>query len=116
MKKIYKYVTEELPTNVPIPLGTPIQVNCFVDSDHNGYQITHRSQSGILFFCNSAPIYWYPKKQNTFEVSTYGAGLVASRLAAELVASLCYKRQMFGIPVDGPSNILCDNKSVYRKN
>ena len=52
MNKVYKYATEELPTNVPIPLGTPIQVNCFVDSDHAGDRLTRRSQSGILLFCN----------------------------------------------------------------
>ena len=112
MKKVYKDVNEELPTNAPIPLGTPIQVNCFVDSDHAGDRITRRSQSGILLFCKSAPIYWYSKKQNAVETSTYGAD--ALRLAAELVVSLCYKLQMFGIPVDGPSNIFCDNESVYR--
>ena len=90
MKKVYKNTTEELPTNAPTPLGTPIQVNSFLDSDHYGYQLPRRSHSGILLFYNSAPIYWYPKKQNTFEVSTYGAGLVASRLAAELVVLLRY--------------------------
>ena len=73
MKKIYKYVTEELHTNVPIPLGTPIQVNRFVDSDHAGNRLTRSSQSGILLFCNSIPIYWFSKKQNTVEASTYGA-------------------------------------------
>ena len=49
-KKVYKDATEELPTNAPIPLGTPIQVNCFVDSDHYGDQLTRRSQSGMLLF------------------------------------------------------------------
>ena len=97
MKKVYKDVTQELPTNAPIPLGTPIQVNCFVDYDHAGDRLTRRSQSGILLFCNSAPIYWYSKKQNTVEASTYGAELVALHLAAELVVSLCCKLQMFGI-------------------
>ena len=114
MKKVYKDTTEELPTNAPIPLGTPIQVNCFVESDQAGDRLTRRSQSGILLFCNSAPIYWYSQKQNMFEASTYGAELVALSLEAELVASLCYKLRMFGIPVDGTSNILCDNESVYR--
>ena len=114
MKKVYKDETEELPNNALIPLGTTFQVNCFVDSDHAVDRLTRCSQSGILLFCNSAPIYWYPKKQNTVEASTYGAELVALRLAAELVVSLRYKLRMFGIPVDGISKIFCDNESVYR--
>ena len=34
---------------------------------------------------------------------------------SELVVSLRYKFRMFGIPVNGPSNIFCENESVYRK-
>ena len=95
-------------------MGPPIQVNCFVDSDHAGDRLTRCSQSGILLFCNLAPIYWYAKKQNMVEAYTDGAELVLLPLAEELVVSLCYKHRMFGIRVDGPSNIFCDNESVYR--
>ena len=31
------------------------------------------------------------------------------------MVSLRYKLQMFGIPVNGLSNIFCENESVYRK-
>ena len=95
-------------------MGKTIQVNCFVDSDHAGDRLTRCSQSGILLFCNSAPIYWYSNKQNTVEAFTYGAELVALHVAAELVVSLHYKLRMFSIPVDGPSNIFFENESVYR--
>ena len=47
MKKVDKDATEESPINAPIPLGTPIQVNCFVYYDHAGDRLTRRSQSGI---------------------------------------------------------------------
>ena len=30
------------------------------------------------------------------------------------MASLRYKLRIFGIPVNGPSNIFCENESVYR--
>ena len=114
MEKVYKYLTEELPTNAPVSLGTPIQVKYFLDSDHDGNWLTRRSQSGILILCNSAPMYWYTKKQNTVEASTYGPKLVASCLVADLVASFCYKLRISGIPVIGPSNIFCDNESLHR--
>jgi hypothetical protein len=34
------------------------------------------------------------------------------RIAVELLESLRYKLRMFGIPLDGPVNTFCDNKSV----
>ena len=37
---------------------------------------------------------------------------VALRIATELVKALRYKLRTFGIPVDGPCNIFCDNQSV----
>ena len=34
------------------------------------------------------------------------------RIAVELIESMCYKLRMFGIPINGPANVFCDNKSV----
>ena len=32
----------------------------------------------------------------------------------ELIAALQYKIRMFGIPIDGPTEIFCDNEAVYK--
>jgi hypothetical protein len=37
---------------------------------------------------------------------------VALRIATELIESLRYKLRMFGVPLDGPANVMRDNKSV----
>lgn len=34
--------------------------------------------------------------------------------AVELIESLIYKLRMFGVPVEGPMNIFCDNKAFYK--
>jgi hypothetical protein len=34
--------------------------------------------------------------------------------AVELIERLRYKLRMFGIPIDGPTNIFCDNQAVYK--
>ena len=34
------------------------------------------------------------------------------RIAVEMIEALRYKLRMFGIPIDGPANVFCDNKSV----
>ena len=34
--------------------------------------------------------------------------------AIELIEALRYKLRMFGIPIDGPTNIFCDNEAVTK--
>ena len=114
MHEIYPDAKEELPPNAPEARGNPLQINCFVDSDHAGDRITRRSQTGIIIYCNSAPIIWYSKRQSTVESSTFGAEFVALRIATELIISLRYKLRMFGIPVLDHANVFCDNESVYK--
>jgi hypothetical protein len=61
---------------------------------------------------NSAPIAWYSKRQNTVESSTFGSEFVALRVATEMCQALRYKLRMFGVAIDGPTSVMCDNKSV----
>ena len=34
--------------------------------------------------------------------------------AVELIEALRYKLRMFGVPIDGATNIFCDNEAVYK--
>ena len=34
--------------------------------------------------------------------------------AVELSEALRYKLRMFGVPIEGPTNIFCDNEAVYK--
>jgi hypothetical protein len=62
----------------------------------------------------NAPIIWYSKKQNTVESSTFGSELVALRVARDLIAALRTKLRLFGVPLKGPANVLCDNLGVVK--
>jgi hypothetical protein len=110
----YKYAEEPIPPNMPTPRGRLLSTHCFVDSDHAGDKVTRRSQTGILIFCNRAPVIAYSKRQNSVETSTYGSELVAMKQAVELIRSLRYKLRMFGIGIEGPTDVFCDNESVYK--
>ena len=110
----YRDAKEAIPDNMPEPRGNVVTTHCFVDADLAGNVKTRRSQTGILIFVNRAPILWHSKKQNTVESSTFGAEIVALKNAIELVEGLRYKLRMFGIPVEGPTNIYCDNEAVYK--
>ena len=105
---------EELPPDMPDPKMKPITINVFFDASFGCDMLTRRSVTGIIIFLNSTPIKWYSKKQNTVETSTYGAELVAGRLACEHVMDYRYKLRMLGIPVNGPSIMLGDNMSVIQ--
>ena len=39
---------------------------------------------------------------------------MALKNAIELIEALRYKLRMFGVPIEGPTNILCDNEAVYK--
>ena len=46
------------------------------------------------------------------ESSTFGSEFVAMRIAKDMAIALRYKLRMFGIPIDGPADVFCDNQGV----
>ena len=110
----YRGATEAIPPNQPEARGNMVITSAFVDADLAGDKKNRRSMTGLLMFLNRAPIHWYSKKQATVEASTFGAEFIAMRTAVEMAESFRYKLRMFGIPVDGSTNIYCDNEAVYQ--
>ena len=110
----YRDAKERLPSDMPQPCGRLVSTHCFIDSDHAGDKVTHRSPTGILIFMNRAPIIWYSKRQNTVETSTFGSEFIAMKTAVEQIESLQYKLRMFGVPLEGPTNVFCDNEAVFK--
>jgi len=113
-KDFYGDVEEELPPSMPKPRGRSIQISAFVDVAHTGNLVTRRSHTGILIFLNNALISWYSKQQNTVETSTFGSEFVSLCIVTEQIKALRYKLRMFGIPIDGPANVFCDNEGVVK--
>jgi Reverse transcriptase (RNA-dependent DNA polymerase) len=110
----YRDVKEAIPGDMPVPRGNGMTTHCFVDASHGSDHATRRSQTGILIFCNRSPIIWHSKRQNTVEASTFGSEFQAMKNAVELTEALRYKLRMFGVPIEGPTNIFCDNEAVYK--
>jgi hypothetical protein len=75
----YLDVGEAITLNVPEARGSFVTTSAFVDADHAGCQVTRRSHTGILIFVNRAPIFWFSKRQNTVESSTFGSEYIAMR-------------------------------------
>jgi hypothetical protein len=111
-KDFYHDANEAIPHNVPVPRGHVVQMNVFIDANHAGNKVTRQSHTGIIIYLNCSPILWFSKAQNTVKSSTFRSELIAMRILVELLESMRYKLRMMGIPIDGPANVFCDNKSV----
>ena len=90
-KEFYGDVVEKDPHRISEPLGNPLYVGCFVNSDHRYNVITRRSHSGILLFDNSALIDSFGKRQNTVELSPFGSELVAMRITRDMIVKIRIK-------------------------
>ena len=110
----YEDLEEELPPRMPEPLGNPVQIYTFVDANHAGNLVTRRSHTGVLLFVQNSPILWLSRRQNTVETSTFGSEFVALRTARDMIMAMRYKLRMFGIPLDGPAQVFCDNQGVVK--
>ena len=110
----YGNIVEEDPPNMPVPLGNSVIMSCFVDADHGGNKVTRRSHTGIVILLNNAPISVFSKRQNTCESSTYGSELVAMRIARDQISALRIKLKCFGVPINGATNMFCDNNAVVK--
>jgi hypothetical protein len=110
----YRDAEDKIPHDMPEPLGNPVSLYCFTDADHASDRATRRSHTGVLIFVNRAPIIWFSKKQNTVETSTFGSEFIAMKISVELIEALRYKLRMFGIRIEKPASVFCDNNSVVQ--
>ena len=113
-KEFYGEIKEEDPPRMPEPLGAPVKMVAFVDSNHAGNVVTRRSHSGFLVFIQNALMYSFSKKQNTVEASTYGSELVAMRQVRDKIVEMRLKCKSIGLALDGPADVYCDNQGVVK--
>ena len=85
---IYDELNEEIPPNAPLSCGRGMRTNVWVDSDHAGESITHRSRTGYIIFLNGSPIYWFPKKIPSIETSTFRYEFCAMKQATDFIWGL----------------------------
>ena len=112
---MYEDGQEEMPYKMPKPKGKAVVLTGFFDASHACCLQTRRSMSSVLLFINKTPIYWFAKRQNTVESSTFGSECVSGRIAVDLSVELCYKLRMLGVPVKGSTLLFGDNESMVNQ-
>ena len=111
-EEFYPDAEEEIPRNDPPPRGNRVYGGCYVGADHSGNLLTRRSHTEIIIFVNNSPIIWYSKRQNTVDSSSFGSEFIVSQIATEMIEVLRYKLRRFGVPINGPADVFCDNQAV----
>jgi hypothetical protein len=109
---IYGTVREEVPRDIPRPLGKAVVTVSYVDANLLHCLTTGRSVTGVLHFLNGTMIDWYSKKMNTVETATYGAEFVSARTCIEQLVDLRNTLRYMGVPLREKSYIFGDNESV----
>jgi hypothetical protein len=60
-------------------------------ADHAGDMVKRLSRTGLLIYLNRSAIFWYSKKQNSVETSTFGSEFIALKTGMEMIKGLRYK-------------------------
>ena len=108
----YRDAHEHLPHDRPTPRGLPVYMTAFVDASFAQNKKTRKSHTGFVIFVNRAPIVWFSKRQSTVETSTFSAEFMAMKSCVSAIEALRFKLRMFGVAIEGPTHVYCDNESV----
>ena len=98
---------EELPPNMPKPRGRQVSTTAFVDASHAANRVSRKSHSSYVILS-------YGLVKGRIPSSQVSSEFIAAKTCVEQISALRYKLRMFGVPIDGPTNILCDNESVVK--
>ena len=63
-------------------------------------------------FLKSAVVRWSSKMQGSIEGVMFSSEFMAMKTAVEANQGFCYKLQMMGVPLDGPTYVYRDNMSL----
>ena len=109
---VYGKVSEEIPPDIPKPLGKTVVLTCYVDANLMHDLVTGRSATGILHMLNQTPVDFTSKRQDTVETATYGSEFIAARIATEQIMDLRNTLRYFGVPIEDRTYMFGDNQSV----
>jgi hypothetical protein len=112
MYSVYGDEGEEVPDDIPQPLGKKIRITHFVDANLMHCKVTGKSCDGYLTFINQTLVDHDSKRQATVETATFGSEFVAARKCTEAAIDIRLMARYMGMPLDGPSWMFGDNQSV----
>ena len=70
-RTVYSGACEQIPHDIPKPLGKHVQTTHYVDANLHHDLATGKAVTAVLHFLNQTPIDAYTKRQSTVETATY---------------------------------------------
>ncbi|GJV35663.1 hypothetical protein Tco_1408140 [Tanacetum coccineum] len=77
IKRIFRYIKGTMHLGLWYPKGSDIETIVYVDSDHAGDYVDHKSTSGVCTFMGCCLTSWFSKKQTALVISTAEAEYVS---------------------------------------
>ena len=111
-RSVYSGACEQIPHDIPKPLGKHVQTTHYVDANLHHDLATGKAVTAVLHFLNQTPIDAYTKRQSTVETATYGSEFVAARTAVDQIIDIRTTLQYLGVPIRDKSYMFGDNRSV----
>ena len=111
-RTVYSGACEQIPHDIPKPLGKHVQTTHYVDANLHHDLATGKAVTAALHFLNQTPIDAYTKRQSTVETATYGSEFVAARTAVDQIIDIRTTLRYLGVPIRDKSCMFGDNKSV----
>jgi hypothetical protein len=108
----YGNVTEEVPKDIPKPLGNRVTTVTYVDANLQHGLLTGCSVTGAPHFCNQTLSDWFSKRQDCVQTLTFGSAFVATCIAVDQSADLCTTQRYHGVPINAKSFMFGDNQEV----
>ena len=111
-RSVYSGACEQIPHDIPKPLGKHVQTTHYVDANLHHDLATGKAVTAVLHFLNQTPIDAYTKRQSTVETATYGSEFVAARTAVDQIIDIHTTLRYLGVPIRDKSYMFGDNRSV----
>ena len=111
-RSVYSGACEQIPHDIPKPLGKHVQTTHYVDANLHHDLATGKAVTAALHFLNQTPIDAYTKRQSTVETATYGSEFVAARTAVDQIIDIHTTLRYLGVPIRDKSYMFGDNRSV----
>ena len=111
-RSVYSGACEQIPHDIPKPLGKHVQTTHYVDTNLHHDLATGKAVTAVLHFLNQTPIDAYTKRQSTVETATYGSEFVAARTAVDQLTDIRTTLRYLGVPIRDKSYMFGDNRSV----
>ena len=87
-RNVYSVACEQIPHDIPKPLGKHVQTTHYVDANLHHDLATGKDVTAVLHFLNQTPIDAYTIRQSTVETATYGSEFVAAMTEVDQIIDI----------------------------